>query len=255
MEQEVLDDIGDTLGISYKVIDNLSEGKKTYHAQITLTNNSKYDLEYSDWAIYFCHIRMIEPSYLPHSTNYEIPGSGMRFTHVNGCLFKLAPMKKFKTMKKGDSITLKFKAQYFSVAKSDLMPNWYLLYPKLRPVLIKSTVGEDMSFVEPFDTEEAWKRFDYILNDGSTRYDHYNPYNLQERFDRHKCTENGPLGPAIVPTPLKMQVDGDKKVKIVEGEWCIIAEDQLKNEAQILSSKFPKVCKLTHVLKKSIMYL
>lgn len=237
MEQEVLDDIGETLGVSYKVLDNLSDGKKTYRAQITLTNNSKYDLEFNDWAIYFCHIRMIEPNHLPHSMTYEIPGSGMRFTHVNGCLFKLSPTKKFKTMKTGDKLTLKFRAQYFSVARSDLMPNWYLLFPKLRPVMIKSTVGEEMSFVEPFDCEEAWKRFDYELTDGSTRYDHYNPYNLQERFERHKCADTGPLEPTVVPTPLKMKIIGTKKVKLVKGEWCITADDQLKEEAQYLSSK------------------
>ena len=238
MEQEVLDDLGETLGVSYKVIDNLSDGKKTYQAQITLTNNSKFTLEYDDWAIYFCHIRMIEPMHLPHSTTYEIPDSGMRFTHVNGCLFKLSPIKPtFKPMMTGDTVTLKFKAQYFSVAKSDLMPNWYLLFPKLRPVMIKSTTGEDMSFVEPFDSEESWKRFDYELADGSTRYDHYNPYNLQTRYNRHKCVDIGQLGPTILPTPLKMTVKKDMTVSLVKEEWCIAADNQLKEEAQYLSSK------------------
>ncbi|XP_052781398.1 beta-hexosaminidase-like isoform X2 [Mya arenaria] len=237
MDQAQLDDIGDTLGVSYKVIDNLTDGKKTYSAHVVLTNNSsKQTIKYGDWAIYLCHLRMIEPAHLPHSTNHDIPEAGMRFTHVNGCLFKLSPTKNFKALKKGDKVKIPFKAQSFSVAKSDLMPNWYLIVPKLRPVLIKSTTGEDMSFVEPFDTEEAWKRFDYGLKDGSTRYDHYNPYNLQERFDRHKCPESGPLGTTVIPTPLKMVTCEGDSVHITANQWVIYADDQLENERRYLSN-------------------
>lgn len=237
MDQETLDELGRLLDIKYKVLDNLRDGKKTYRAQIILTNNSERPLEYGDWAIYFCHIRMIEPGHLPHSTTYEIHNTGMRFTHVNGCLFKLSPTKKFQTMKKGDTLKIPFRAQYFSVARSDLMPNWYLLYPKLRPVLVQSTVGEEMTFVEPFDKPDSWKRFDYELHDGSTRYDHYNPYNLQERFDRQKCADVGPFRTSVIPTPVKMSVNGDKEICLSPDKWVIIAEESLTNEANFLSEK------------------
>lgn len=237
MKQEELDEFGRTLGVSYKVLDNLSDGKKTYRAQITLTNNSDNPLKYEDWAIYFCHIRMIEPGHLPHSISYEIHNTGMTFTHVNGCLFKLSPSKRFKTMNKGDQLSLKFKAQYYSVSRSDLMPNWYMLYPKLRTVLIQSTVGEEMSFVEPFDKPDSWKRFDYELADGSTRFDHYNPYNLQERFRRNFCVDSGPIEPSVIPTPFKMSVDSAKMLSLNSGEWTICADDALANETKLLSRK------------------
>jgi hexosaminidase len=234
MDQVTLDEFGQTLGISYKVLDNLTDGKKTYRAQIILSNNCDQPLQNDDWAIYFCHIRMIEPGHLPHSTTYELRGTGMTITHVNGCLFKLSPTNKFKTMKKGDTLKIKFKAQHYSVARSDLMPNWYLLFPGLRPVLIQSTVGEDMSFVEPFDKPDSWKRFDYELN-GAIRFDHYNPYNLQERFDRHKCPDVAPVGPSVIPTPLKLTVVDQKQIIFMQEEWVITAEKQLEQEAKFLS--------------------
>lgn len=180
---------------------------------------------------------MIEPDHLPKSTSYDIPGSGMRFTHVNGCLFQLSPTKEFKTMKKGDSLVIKFKAQYFSVARSDLMPNWYLLYPGLKPVLIKSTVGEQLKYVEAFDTPESWKRFDYELENGSMRFDHYNPYSLQERFDRQKCINMQPVHMAVIPTPLKCSINEEQRVILSNGQWGIIADEDLKNEARYLSEK------------------
>ncbi|KAL4225883.1 hypothetical protein ACF0H5_013871 [Mactra antiquata] len=235
MEQDELDNLGENLGVCYKVLDNLTDGKKTYRAQIVLTNNSNIDLKNEDWAIYFCHIRMLEPSHLPHSISYEIHDTGMKFTHVNGCLFKLSPTKRFKPLKKGDSLTLKFRAQYYSIARSDLMPNWYFLYPKLRPVLIQSTVGEEMSFVEPFDEPSSWKRFDYELADGSSRFDHYNPYNLQERFDRQHCTEPESIQYSVIPTPYRMKVDSTTILTINSEDWSIHAEDSLQNEAMILS--------------------
>ena len=219
----------------------MSDGKKTYSAQITLTNNSKHVLDKGDWAIYLSHIRMIEPHHLPHATSYEVKEAGMTFTHVNGCLFKLSPTKKFKPMKTGDKLKIPFKAQYFSIAKSDLMPNWYFIVPKLRPVVIKSTASEDMSFVEPFDTEEAWKRFDYELKDGSTRYDHYNPYNLQERFDRQSCPDPGPLGTTIIPSPLHMTVVETERVKLSAENWVICAGKELENEQSFLSSNHLKL--------------
>ena len=58
-----------------------------------------------------------------------------------------------------------------------------------------------MTFVQPFDTPEKWKRFDYLMDTGARRYDHYNPYNLQERFDRNKCGEVKSLKP-VIPTPV-----------------------------------------------------
>ena len=233
MSQEVLDDFGNTLDVKYQVLDNLKDGKKIYWASITLTNHSEHELKYGKWGIYLCHIRMLEPRMLPGRDGCKMEKFGIEFVHINGCLFKISPMKNFKTLKKGDSLEIKFKAQYFSVARSDLMPNWYLLYPKLKPCLIKSTVGEEMTFVQPFDTPEKWKRFDYLMDTGARRYDHYNPYNMQERFDRNKCGSVKSLR-SVIPTP----VHADMKEEVIDiTDWVIASKEELQNEASYLAGK------------------
>lgn len=233
MNQVILDDIANTLDVKYQVLDNLKDGKKIYRASITLTNNSDHALKYGKWGIYFCHIRMLEPSALPGRDGCEMDKFGIKFIHINGCLFKICPMKNFKTLNKGDSLEIKFKAQYFSVARSDLMPNWYLLHPKLKPCLIKSTVGEEMKFVQPFDTPEKWKRFDYVLDSGAKRYDRYNPYNMQERFDRNKCGDVKSLKP-VIPTPVYAEM---KEATVEIKDWVIVAREELFNEASYLAGK------------------
>lgn len=57
-----------------------------------------------DWALYFCHIRMIEPDTMmiddgtsvnPDGVIIGKPNYGLRLFHVNGCLFKIVPTKDF----------------------------------------------------------------------------------------------------------------------------------------------------------------
>lgn len=234
MNQDALDDISDKLEVKYQVLDNLMDGKKFYRASITLTNQSVYPLKYDQWGIYFCHIRMLEPGSLPgRDHECEMEKYGIKLVHINGCLFKMIPTPNFQPLKQGDSLEIKFKAQYFSVARSDLMPNWYLLYPKLRPCLIKSTVGEELLFVQPFDSPEKWKRFDYMMESGVRRYDHYNPYNMQERFDRNKCGEKKSLKP-VIPTPAHVDI---KEETISTKDWVIVPGEDLQNEATYLAGK------------------
>ena len=231
MNQDILDNLAETLDIKYQVLDNLKDGKKIYRASMTLTNNSIHPLKFGKWGIYFCHIRMLEPGSCPGRDGCEMENYGIKFVHINGCLFKLCPLKNFKTLKKGDSLEIKFKAQYFSVARSDLMPNWYFLYPNLKPCLIKSTVGEEMSFVQPFDTPAKWKRFDYVLDSGAKRYDHYNPYNLLERFERNRCEDVKSINP-VIPTPISVTM----KEEVVDiKDWVIVADEELTNEAAYLA--------------------
>ena len=233
MNQEILNDLAEALDVKYQVLDNLKDGKKIYRASITLTNNSEHSLKYGKWGIYFCHIRMLEPGSLPGPDGCEMENYGIKFVHINGCLFKICPLKNFKTLKKGDSLEIKFRAQYFSVARSDLMPNWYFLYPKLKPCLIKSTVGEEMSFVQPFDTPAKWKRFDYVMDSGARIYDRYNPYNLQERFERNKSGEVKSLKP-VIPTPVSVDM---KDEMVVIKDWEIVAGEELCNEAAYLAGR------------------
>ncbi|KAK3580160.1 hypothetical protein CHS0354_030275 [Potamilus streckersoni] len=238
MDQSTLDTFGETLGVKYQVIDNLKGGRKVFDASITLTNNAPIPIQHTPhWAIYFCHVRMIEPGRLPNPFGCTLDKYGVKFSHINGCLFKLEPTKDFKTLKQGDSIDICHQAQYYSVAKTDAMPNWYMTAPGLKPVLIKCTVDEEMKFVQPFDLPCKWKRFDYVMDNESNRYDQYDPFTVEKRLQNNVAADLGDaLGKPIIPTPLQIHLD-KSSVSLKNGQWIIIANEELLNEANYLADK------------------
>lgn len=110
------------LKVRYDVIDNLQtslqDKKKTYRAQIILVNEGTVDIAVGDWALCLCSIWMIEEEHTAHNPQgFVVPGGhGIKVIHINGCLFKFAPTKDFKTMKHKDSLRLVFNASFWSVA-------------------------------------------------------------------------------------------------------------------------------------------
>lgn len=239
MNQKELDEIAEKLDVQYSVLDNLKDGKLTYSAKIVLTNNSSITLDYEKkWAIYFCHIRMIEPSILPDDGEALMVDAGVKFRHINGCLFTLEPMKSFKPLGKNDSLDILFKAQYYSIARSDLMPNWYLTCNDLKPKIIKSTSHEDLEYVLPFDEAEKWKRFSYKLESGTLRQDRYDPWTPQERFARNKVEDLRKPGKEFIPTPLEMESTKDKFIDLSSLKWSILADKVVLKEANILKGTY-----------------
>lgn len=234
MDQASLDTISETLGVRYEVLDNIKDGKKVYRASITLKNTSSVKLEYGKWSVYFCHIRMIEPTVLPDPNGVVVPESGIRFHHVNGWLFKFEPTKDFATLEENDSLVIRFKAQYYSAGRSDVMPNWYIAHEGLKSQIIQSTAGESLDFVAPFSSPCQWKRYDYIMENGSRRYDHYNPPSPEERFQKNNTNHNDDEMMSIIPTPLHIKVDLTKSVNITK-DWVIRFGKDLEQEANYLS--------------------
>ena len=248
MEQADLNEVAENLDIKYSVLNNLKDGKLTYTAKITLTNNSSVVLDWEKkWAIYFCHIRMIEPSILPDEVEAVMVDSGVKFRHINGCLFTIEPIKSFKPLCKNDSLEILFKAQYYSVARSDLMPNWYITTENLKPKVVKSTSHHDLQYVQPFDDDSKWKRFSYQLESGTMRRDKYDPWTPQERFAKNKIEDMKKPGKDVIPTPYEMVIDKDKTVDLATGNWVILSERDVSNEAKILKGdKIPVATNLLH---------
>ena len=235
MEQTELDSIADSLEVKYGVIDNLKDGKLTYHAHITLTNRGNVPITYEGkWKIYFCHIRMVEPATLRDRNEVPMEEYGVLFSHINGCLFTIQPLKSFKTLNDGDSLRILFKAQHYSVARTDAMPNWYIEVEGLESRLIKSTCGEELSYVEDFDKPEKWKRFDYKMESGIQRTDRYDPFSPEDRFEKYKVDDLGKPGKALIPTPVQMKFQGEETLSFKEGDWVIFHEDGLEKEASYL---------------------
>ncbi|GAB1600901.1 uncharacterized protein LOC115210690 [Argonauta hians] len=242
MDQKSLDLLAETLDIYYEVLDNIEQGRKIFKAAITLTNHCSIPLKAGPWAIYLCHIRLIEPKYLSKNSFAELTEFGVKFSHVNGSLFKLEPLESFKTLSIDNSIKIIFVAQYYSVAKTDVLPNWYMTYADLIPRIIKCTADEDLNFVGQFNKPSQWKRYDYELLDGKRRFDIYDPFTPKVRFERNLSAYDSKnwqedIKP-IIPTPLQMVYNQTKGVHLREGNWVIYTKDvNLSKEAEYLSGK------------------
>ncbi|KAK3103352.1 hypothetical protein FSP39_018661 [Pinctada imbricata] len=251
MDQKSLDEIADTLQIKYGVIDNLIDGKLTYRAHLTLTNTGSVPLTSAGkWKIYFCHIRMVEPATLRDRNEVSLFEYGVCFSHVNGWLFALQPLKDFKTLNKGESLDISFNAQHYSVARTDAMPNWYMEAEGLKPRLVKSTCGEELSYIEPFDTPQKWKRFDYKMDSGVHRKDQYNPFTAQERYEKYNVDDLGKAGLTIIPTPVEIKLPDGEPLCLTEGDWVLYHEKGLEKEANFLKEKLNISMEL-HVGKSS----
>ncbi|XP_062610769.1 beta-hexosaminidase-like [Saccostrea cucullata] len=247
MDQAQLDNIAEKLDIKYSVLDNLKDGKSTYRSQIVLTNNSDFPLEYKHhWKIYFCHIRMVEPGTLPKHNEAEKKKEGVKFSHVNGCLFALEPLKTFRTLEKGESMTIKFKCQYYCVARTDLLPNWYIVSGNLEPRILKCTSMPDLGFVEPFDKPEKWKRFNYKQENGVMRTDRYDPYTPGKRFQRNTVEDMGKPGTPVLPSPAKASYDWEKTANFSMDNLTIYCDTKLENEALFLKEKLRIECKVSN---------
>ncbi|XP_021376103.1 uncharacterized protein LOC110464940 [Mizuhopecten yessoensis] len=232
MDQSTLDYIANTLDIKYKVTDNV-EARKTYIAKMILTNTGDVPLTgKGKWAIYFCHIRMLEPQTLPDADQICMKNYGVKFCHVNGCLFTLEPLKSFKTLNKDESLEITFTAEYYSVARSDLMPNWYITCKDLIPTIIQSTQGEELGYILPFDTPESWKRH---------RWDEYDPFTPEVRYEKNNVEDLGKAGCLVTPTPYRLTLISDGTLDLSKQPWCIVASQDVMQEAEFLLEKSASV--------------
>ncbi|XP_059175868.1 beta-hexosaminidase-like [Physella acuta] len=240
--QEDLDLVASTLDVKYQVEDNLSGGRALYSSSITLTNQCNVQLshaiEHKEWSIYFSHLRMVEPSYLPADSSVNLEYAGISFSHLNGCIFKLSPLRSFKTLGNGDTVSFKFNAQHYSASRTDILPNWYIHVEGLEPRIIKCTEGESLSFVGPFTSPKQYKRFDYVLPSGKRRFDIYQPFTPELRFSRYpevkKETEHLKF---VIPTPAYFK-KGEGRVDVTCGDWSIVTiDDVFSCEAVFLSEK------------------
>ena len=223
------------LKVRYDVIDNLQttlvDKRKTYQAQITLVNEGTAEITAGDWALYLCSIRMIEEDHTAHNPQgFALPGGhGINVTHINGCLFKFAPNRDFKTMKHKDRLTLTFNASFWCVSRTDVMPNWYIATDGLQARTITSTAGDGLSFVGPFENSKKWKRYPS---------DMYNPYTPQKRLELGLVRDLKQAPNIVIPTPVEVEKDNKKrKAFFGTGDWIVVAPKELDTEARYLASK------------------
>ena len=235
LDQETVNQVAASLDVRYDVIDNLQDSFKTYRAQITLNNKGSHAIDKGNWALYLCHIRMIEPANTSHNPGgYVLRGGyGIKVTHINGCLFKFQPTDDFKKLLPGNMLKIQFNASDWCVSRTDVMPKWYITADHVEARTITSTAGEDLAFVGAFRTSRQWKRYPD---------DRYNPYSPQRRYDVNTGIRDLKMAPLrLVPTPLYISAPptkpSSKKAFFGTGDWIVIAHKTLSTEAKFLAGE------------------
>ncbi|WKE66156.1 family 20 glycosylhydrolase [Gallaecimonas kandeliae] len=133
--QQELDSLARQLQVQYRVEDNLQargcdpkEGNgHCFDASLSL--ELPVDLPASGWRLYFSSTVPIESD---GSALFDIQ-------HLNGDLHRLVPTAAFKGFKAHQRYRIPFKAAFWSVSESDVMPNYFLAAPGLAPRTVTST--------------------------------------------------------------------------------------------------------------------
>lgn len=223
--------IGDNLQIKYKAVENNYNGDTVSLIEMNFTNSGSQSIGNGNWAIYFHHIRMIERQKIsPNGT--MLGNSGLRVHHYNGVLFWLEPTAEFLGLSPGQTLKIQFIASDWTVSRTDIMPNWYVVSRgqdcnDIR--LILSTVGESLNFVSSFETSKQWKRLTKDL---------YDPLTPEARYSSDYVADSGVPVRKIIPTPLSESYTGET-VNLKMASFVVITPDDqsIHNEATFLAEK------------------
>ena len=225
-EQTLVDNMAQYVKLRYDVVDNFAIPRK-FQAKITLTNTGP-DIPQGNgisWSLYFTHTSLIEPDNI-RPDGVELSGIGLKVFIIQGYLYKLVPLASFPGIRYNEALEIPFTGSGASAARTDVMPNWYVVAPNAEPRTIESTSGVSLDFVGAFDTERKYKRQPNDL---------YSPYTATDRFSLWEY--NGESGiKSIIPTPFLEELDLSRKMKIKESAWVVVVDkDDLIFETQFLA--------------------
>nr|WP_086939149.1 family 20 glycosylhydrolase [Thaumasiovibrio occultus] len=234
LSQQEINQLGESVGLTYTVIDNSQDEWRTYRAKITLNNQGAQALPATGWSIWFSHIRQIPTVYNDQFT----------ITHVNGDMFKLEPSSTFKGLEAGQSLDIEFDGGDWQVAKTDVMPNWYFVSEHEGvsvTALIESTnnrasgtvpvkPAEELPFVAEFTTAEQWKRYN-----SASLVDAYDPFTAEQRFERNASLSELDNLVGVVPAPAQMTLGSDNLT--IDTDWVVVYDAGYEDQAAYLAAQ------------------
>ncbi|KAK3609931.1 hypothetical protein CHS0354_011761 [Potamilus streckersoni] len=230
-DQIIVDDIANDAIIKYDIIDNINKVDGMYTASLTLTNAGQIKLPLATWKIYFYILTKIGNETSPVADDLVLKECGLSIHFVEGTLYYLAPVNGiFKGLKPGESIRCIIRAKDWNVARTDVMPNWYVTDEDMVPKVINSTADEELGFVGKYDTLQKWRRY---------KNDRYDPYTLKVRYALNADIRDiGKEGSLVIPTPYSIkQSDTEGYISFKSSDWKIYSDSAFENEANYLADQ------------------
>lgn len=205
--QNDIDKIAENLVVNYRVVTNIPTDKcdskiangDCFEVQLTFT--AKQAIAAKDWNIHFSQIAPIQ--------SFESDDFSVK--HLNGDLHQITLKDTFSGFALGEQKTLNFRAMFWSLAESDVMPNYIVSAPGLvarviqstKPFIDKDTGLEVVPHVETFtDTNTQFKR---------TPTDKTQWLTSEKLYQRNSVLVEDKLAviQAIIPTPKSVSVDAN----------------------------------------------
>jgi hexosaminidase len=206
--QNDINDIAKNLDVNYRVVTNVPTDKCDSEVvdgvcfEVELNLTAQKAIAAKDWVIHFSHIAPIQSF---ESNDFSVK-------HLNGDLHLISLQDKYAGFTQGETKTLLFRAQFWALAESDIMPNFIVSAPGLEPLVIESTKPyidqetglEVLPHVESF-TDEA-TQFKRSAND-STEW-----LTSTKLYQRNAVLVDDKLSAlqAIIPTPKFINIDANK---------------------------------------------
>jgi hexosaminidase len=206
--QSDIDELANELEVEFTLLSNVvteqCDKTKTdglcFEASISLT--AKKTILATGWEIYFSQIAPL----------HNFDSEEFTLKHINGDLHTLAPTEKFKGFIEGERKTITFRASFWSLAESDIMPNYIIRADNLVARVIESTKAK-------VDPETQMEYVPYV-ND----YTDYKNHFKRTQDDKTPWLDsigfyqrNSALGEAlldvsnvIIPTPKLVQYPDEK---------------------------------------------
>lgn len=206
--QDDIDSIADNLDVNYRVVTNIPTDKcdsKTANGacfEVELSFTAKKAIAAKDWTIHFSQIAPIQ----------SFDSKDFTVKHLNGDMHVIGLQDNFSGFSQGETKTLLFRANFWSLAESDIMPNYIVSAPGLTAKVIESTkpyIDKDsgLEVVPHAQTfTEVATQFKRSAND-KTQW-----LTSEKLFERNSSLSKDELAvvQAIIPTPKSVSIDSNR---------------------------------------------
>lgn len=166
--------MADNFVINFTVIQNSA---RTCIKKFSIYNAGQRNIPSFSWAIYFYDNGKVGHNSFPYPRGLPVDNSELLIFHEAGNLYRLSPTEKFSPyINSRDTIEVPYESYGPHVSRHYSFPNWFVSCDICSPRILKSTAGEDLSFVETFSKPQQLKR---------NSRDLYRAFTAKDRFSRY----------------------------------------------------------------------
>ncbi|MFD2165208.1 family 20 glycosylhydrolase [Thalassotalea euphylliae] len=199
--------------------------------EVELSFTAKQDIKVKDWSIYFSQISPVQ----------SFESDWAQVSHLNGDLHKISLSEGFTGFMAGETKTLLFRANFWSLSETDALPNYIVTGDNLtarviastKPMINPETGLEVLPYVEPY-TDEV-KHFKRDANDKTVWLTAERLYERNAAVNEHAQD----ISSHIIPTPKQLVETTGKPADISAGlsiNWENVSQEEVAPALERLTS-------------------